>query len=415
MESFLLKSSLSLIVLYGLYRLMLCYEFNHQLNRCIGLTCILFSVTFPFVQFEGLSQTNQLPETFYAVANGTEDFQEAVSSVISGNSVGILFLLYAVGAAVFLVRCIVGIATLLSLYFNSPKCQRWGFKVVRLSRDLSPFTFFNVLFIGNNHIEDSEMETILLHERVHRDQYHSIDAVLLEALTIIFWFNPAMWFFSRAIRAQHEYIADYRVLQKGIKPIDYQLILFKSRTGTSIELGNHLSNKTSLIKRFNMMTKTKSNSKGSYLRASLFLALMSMILCLGASSDRREAPQNDNVASYEQGEEAMYNIIRQRITYPAISRRENRSGSVRVSFTVNEYGNVEDVGADTGAEGHLLKEVFVAGFKSPSSEEEPKGIDDVLQAESVRVVEGFGRFIPAQKDGKPVSSVLILPIKFKLN
>ena len=186
MESYLLKSSLALIILYGLYRIVLRYEFNHQLNRFIGLACVLFSISFPFVEFKDLPQGNNLSGTLYMMAKSTGDFQNTVSSVISKDTMSIFLLLYAIGASVFLFRCLVGLTTLVRLYFTSPKSYRWGFTVISLSRSLSPFTFFNVLFVGNNRIEDSEMETMLLHERVHRDQYHSIDAVLLEALTVIF-------------------------------------------------------------------------------------------------------------------------------------------------------------------------------------------------------------------------------------
>jgi hypothetical protein len=412
MENYLLKSSISLIILYGLYRIMLRYEFNHQLNRFIGLTCVLFSISFPFVPITDLSQARHLPGTFYAVAAGTADLQDNFSSMISKKNLDIFLLVYGIGACAFLVRLLIGLVTLLRLYFHSPKSNRCGFKVVTLSKKMSPFTFFNMLVIGNNPIEDSEMDAMLLHERAHRDQYHSIDAVLLEALTVIFWFNPVIWFFQKDIKAQHEYFADEQVLAKGINPLAYQLVLFKARTGTSMELANHLSNKTSLTKRFNMMAKTRSNSKTGYWRASLFLALMAVILFFSAFSGRPEEIKVDKTATYEQGEQAMYQTITKQIRYPASARSENRSGLVQVSFTVDEKGNVGNVEATAGNVGSVMKEVVVVGYTSSSAS--AKGIDDVLKAECVHVVESLGKFIPAQKGGKSVSSVLTLPVKFKL-
>lgn len=412
MESYLVKVSLCLIILYGAYRLMLRYEVNHQLNRFIGLTCILFSATVPLAQFKDLLVPTQLSDPFYFVAKRTVDFHQTVSSTMSDNTINIVLFLYAIGVSVYLLRYLVGLAKLLTLYLNSPKSCRWGFTIVSVGADLSPFTFFNVLFIGNNRIEDSEMETIVLHERAHREQYHSIDTILLEALTIMFWFNPTIWLFRRDIKAEHEYFADRRVLQNGINPIDYQLMLFKAQTGASIDLGNYLSGNASLIKRFSMMTKTRSKLKSSYLRICLFIALMSVILFLGAFSGRTEEAQIDKIATYEQGEEAMYQTISKRITYPASARRENRSGLVRVSFTVNENGNVERIESEKGKDGYLLKEIVVIGWSESS--QKAKGIDDALKAAAIQCVEGLGNFIPAQKDGKPVSCVLTLPIKFKV-
>jgi beta-lactamase regulating signal transducer with metallopeptidase domain len=412
MESYWIKSSLSLIVLYALYRIMLRYEFNHQLNRFIGLTCILFSICVPFVEFKDVAKAGQLSDMFYVVTSGAAGFQETVSSALPENTTDIFLLLYLVGASVCLLRCIVGLATLLRLYVNSPKSRRWGFTVVGLNRHRSPFTFFNVLFMDIDHPEDSDMETMLLHEQVHRDQYHSIDTVWLEALTVVFWFNPIMWLFKRDIKAEHEYYADERVLEHGISPMEYQLMLFKARTGTSLELGNHLSNKISLIKRFNMMTKARSKSKASYGRVSLFLALMSVIVFFTAFSNRRGDPQNDTPATYEQGEAAMYKTLTERIKYPSTARTENRSGLVYVSFTVNENGHVEKIKAGSRADGHVLKQMLVVGYSQSS--QDAKDIDDALKTASVQAIEGLGKFTPAQKNGKPVSSVLTLPIQFKL-
>jgi hypothetical protein len=412
METYLLKASLSLIILYGFYRITLRFEFDHQLNRFLGLTCILFSTNFPFIEFKDIPQPNELPEALYFVAKGTADFQETVSSATANNAISIVLLLYAIGVSIFLLRCLYGLATLLWLYFNSPKSYQKGFTIVTLDRTISPFTFFNVLFIGNDRIEDSEMEMTLLHERVHRNQYHSIDAVVLEVMSIVFWFNPAIWLFRRDVRAQHEYYADECVLEKGINPIDYQLMLFKVQTGTSIELGNYLSNGTRLIKRFNMMTKTKPKAKDSYLRVSLLIVLMSVILFLGAFSGRNEGAQIDKIATYERGEQVMYETILKRIAYPVNARSENRSGLVLVSFTVTESGDVVNVQAETREDGFLLSEIVVVGWSKSS--QDAKGINDALKAAAVQAVEGLGKFVPARKDSKRVKSVLMLPIKFKL-
>ena len=412
MESYFLKSSLSLIILYALYRIMLRYEFDHQLNRFIGLACVLFSISFPFIQLGDLSGSIEMPVTFYVVSKETADFHEAISTVISNEASGSILILYAIGAGFFLLRSVIGMVNLLTLYMKSSKSERWGFKVVSLDREMSPFVFFNVLFIGNNRMEDSEHQAMLLHEEAHRVQCHSIDALILELLSIVFWFNPAMWFFMRDIKAEHEYFSDKKVLEAGVDPLYYQLVLFKARTGASIELGNYLSNKTGLIKRFNMITSAKSKSKGGAVRASVFLALMVAIVFLSAFSDRNWRMQVDKIATYEQGEEAMYKSLTRRIDYPSSARNANRSGVVYVSFTVDEYGIVQNVSAETGNTGSLLNEIVVVGNSNSSLE--AKGIDDALKAASVSAVGGLGKFIPAQKDGKAVTSVLTLPVQFRL-
>jgi hypothetical protein len=412
METYLLKSSISLVILYALYRIMLHYEFNHQLNRMIGLTCVLFSMSFPIVQFNAISQGTLLPVTVYTIAAGTADLQEKFSSAIPETTWSIFSMVYGIGTCLFSLRVLIGLLTLLGFYFNSPRDNRWGFVVVTLPGKMSPFTFFNILFVGNNNTDDVEMEAMLLHEQAHRNQYHSIDAVLLEVLTVIFWFNPVIWLFRRDIKAQHEYFADEQVLKKGINTRDYQHILFKTQTGTSVEVANYLSNTTSLTKRFNMMTQPRSNSKTMYWRASLFFILMSVILCFSAFSDLRENIQVDTPPVYEQGREALIKTVQKQLKYPSSARRENRTGRVHVSFTVSETGDVVNIEADKGKEGYAMQEIVIVGYYT--STETAKGIDDVLRNEAMRVVATLGKFIPAEKDGKPVKSVVILPIKFLL-
>ncbi|MCD9018030.1 M56 family metallopeptidase [Parachryseolinea silvisoli] len=412
MESYLWKSGFSLVVLYALYGVMLRYERNHQLNRFIGLACIVFSIAIPFIQFKHVSQAGRFPGMFSVVTSGTADFQETVSSALSASTIDIVLALYILGAGVCLFRCVFGLAALLRLYMHSPRRHQWGFTVVDLQQPVSPFTFFNILFMGKENMDDTVRATMLLHERVHRDQYHSVDNIFLEVVTVLFWFNPVAWLFRRDIKAEHEYYADERVLENGIDREDYQYILFKARTGVPIEFGNHLSSKTSLIKRFNMMTKARTNPQHSYWRVSLYLALMSVIVFLGAFSGRTEEQPFDKIATYKQGEAAMYQILTKRIMYPATARHENRSGLVQVSFTVNEKGHVENIRAEMRKDGYLLKEMVVVGYHQTT--EEAKGIDDALKAAAVQAVEGLGAFIPAQKNGKPVSCVLTLPIKFTL-
>jgi hypothetical protein len=413
MEAYFIKASLSLITLYALYKIILRYELDHQLNRFIGLACILFSIALPFIQLKEVSTPSRFAGVVTAVADTTAGFQHNVTAALPERTIDIFLILYLIGAGICLLRCLSGLATLGWLYVTSPKKHRWGFTVVHLNRDMSPFTFFNALFIGTNQITDAEMETIIIHERIHRDERHSIDALLLELLTIVFWFNPAIWLFRKDIKAEHEYFADEHVLKNGINPIEYQLMLFRARTGAAIDFGNYLSNKTSLIKRFTMMTKTGTKPKGSYWRVSLLVGMMSIIVCFSAFTSQKD--NFDKVATYAEGEEAMYKAIMSQIMYPKTARNENRQGAVQVSFTVNEKGEVVNIKTGAVKGGYVLKEMVVTGYRSTAeAPKEVKDVNDVLKAEAVRVVDGLGRFYPAEKNGKPVSCVLTLPIKFTL-
>lgn len=161
-----------------------------------------------------------------------------------------------------------------------------------------------------------------------------------------------------------------------------------------------------------MMTKTKTNSAITrLLSATLVLALMVSTVIFSAFSSQTET-QIDQEAKYVQGDEALYNTIRQMITYPASARNANRVGTINVAFTVNEEGKVENPSVIKTPKGYVLNEVVVVGHSKYT--EVAKEVDDVLKAEGIRVVASLGKFVPAQKDGKAVSSLLTLPIQFKL-
>ena len=412
METYLLESSIALVVLYGIYRTIVHWVVDHRMNRFLGLACLLFSVSFSPVAWESFVGETTLNLTLQTIAFTAADLETEISSVLLESRASVFLIMYYCGVAFFGVRWLIGLFSLFFLYSNSRKDSRWGFRVITLDREVSPFTFFNVLFVGKQAPQKNEMDAIVLHERIHRDHLHSVDAVFLELLTIGFWFHPFMWLFRRDIKAEHEYFADQEVLRTGVSALDYQKILFETRTGISLRLGSYFSNTTSLTKRFMMMTKTKTNSAITrLLSASLVLALMASIVIFSAFSSRTET-QVDQLAKYEQGDEAMYNTIRQKITYPASARNANRVGTVNVAFTVNEKGKVENPSVIEAPQGHVLNEVVVVGYSKQT--EVAKQVDDVLKAEGIRVVATLGKFVPAQKDGKAVSSVLTLPIQFKL-
>ena len=226
MEAYFLKSGLSLAMLYVVYLLITYNESNHQLNRFLGLTFVLFSAGWTFIPIDRLFLTYEPNETFSILIKGAHDFQTNFPTTQSGDAMPIYLIIYWIGVVFFALRSLTGAMALLYQYLKSTKYRRWGFTVVALNKDVSPFTFFNILFIGNQHLREENRDVMLVHEQVHRDQLHSLDTLLLEVMTIVFWFNPFVWLFRRDIKAEHEYQADAQVLKKGISRIDYQQLLF---------------------------------------------------------------------------------------------------------------------------------------------------------------------------------------------
>lgn len=284
MESYLLKSSISLLIFYLLYRIILHHEASSQIKRFVGLTCVLFSTSFLLIPSFSLFPAESYPVVVQSVVETSSTFQRNFSDALPKESFSIFLIIYFAGVAVFFLRFLVGMLSLLRLSLSSKKMSGNGFIVMAVKKKVSPFTFFNLLFIQEDDLEKQDLRALIAHEQVHRDQFHTIDTLVLQFFTILYWFNPAMWLFQKDIRAQHEFIADDEVLKKGFDRLKYQDMLFQEQTGVSFQSVNYLSNKTSLKQRFNMMEKTKFNTKSSYFKTALFLPLMAIAVLISSFS-----------------------------------------------------------------------------------------------------------------------------------
>ena len=79
--------------------------------------------------------------------------------------------------------------------------------------------------------------------------------------------------------------------------------------------------------------------------------------------------------------------IAHHLKYPLIALENGISGEVLVQFTVDETGNVKDV--------------FIL-----------RGVDPTLDREAFRVVSLSPKWIPGRQRGRPVSTKMIIPVKF---
>lgn len=117
---------------------------------------------------------------------------------------------------------------------------------------------------------------------MHIRENHWFDLLFIELLTVIFWFNPFIWFFERSIKQNHEYLADKAVLAQGHGVGRYQALLINQLMGMQIiGITNNL-NFALNTNRLKMMTKTKTSAFG---RVKLMWALPAIALLLFAFAE----------------------------------------------------------------------------------------------------------------------------------
>ena len=110
----------------------------------------------------------------------------------------------------------------------------------------------------NDYLNGTIKNEIVYHELSHVQQKHSFDILLIEFIHVIFWFNPFIFLYKKAIQLNHEFLADEAVISKFENVQAYQYVLLnqvRKNSNPSITSAlNYLITKKRLI----MMTKPKS-------------------------------------------------------------------------------------------------------------------------------------------------------------
>ena len=191
----------------------------------------------------------------------------------------LLWLIYAIGVIVKLSKFGNGLRKIYKLYQSATVHQRGNYKLVLTKEIHLPFSFFNYLFWSQGtHIEEKDAGTIITHEVAHINQWHSIDTLLLEWLSVWLWFSPPIYWYKKSLKDIHEYLADACVL-KDTKTKQYgQLLLKQAQSSMQLALANHFLD-SQLKKRILMMTKNQSSNQAlmKYLSALPLLVLMIMV------------------------------------------------------------------------------------------------------------------------------------------
>ena len=98
------------------------------------------------------------------------------------------------------------------------------------------------------------------HELAHVNQKHSYDILFIELIRCLFWINPFLYFYKRAIQLNHEFLADEAVNNSFKNVYSYQVLLLeKAGMYKAINIASQFNYQVTK-KRLMMMTKTTSAS-----------------------------------------------------------------------------------------------------------------------------------------------------------
>ncbi|MEO1438433.1 MAG: M56 family metallopeptidase, partial [Bacteroidota bacterium] len=247
-DEYLIKVSACWALFYMLYFLLLRKETFFQENRIYLLFSLLVSLVFPFLPLGGVG-SGLLPEAFLPAININA---EAVVNV-EKSAANLLAWGYWIGVSFMGLRFLLSLWKLDQIRSASTVSYTSGIREVRSDLVESPFSFFRTLYLPVDMVENDEAyRQIITHERVHIQEFHSLDLILAELLAIFFWFNPFIFWYKKSIQHIHEYLADEAVLRVANRKHYHQTLLEQAVPGLS--LGHHFS-QSQLKNRFDMMKR----------------------------------------------------------------------------------------------------------------------------------------------------------------
>ncbi len=295
-----IETAICLALFYLAYRVFLKNDTFFKLNRFYLLASVVASLLMPLLNISMANNTGQnsfvtkylivpveqyeqdLSENMYnghfhgphgpmphhnsqltgtkLTANKTDDAQSVSvnASATKPNWLNIILAVYFIGLALFLLRFLLNFIRILVYVSKHPAQKISGMKVIRLEKNISPFSFLNFIFINRNDYPAEELAKIIAHEKVHILQKHSIDLILLELLLIFQWFNPFVWLYKRSLKITHEYLADLGTLNSGVELSGYQYSLLNQvMLENNFEIASTYT--FSVKKRIAMMMKKRSS------------------------------------------------------------------------------------------------------------------------------------------------------------
>lgn len=311
MITYLLKSILcSALFLLG-YWLIFQKEKTLRFNRFYLIISILASILIPFLSIEIGNETPiaTTEDFFVPIQHFTQVFVQpqtasTVQTVEEDFSWESLYLLtYSLITSALLFRFLKNLFVLIREINNSEKVVVDTITIVLLTRKMIPHSFMNYVFLNKIEYLNGDIEgEIILHESTHVRQRHSLDIVGLELMSIVFWFNPVLIFYKKAIQLNHEFLADEAVLNIYQNTANYQYLLIEKASQLNSFSFTSSLNFSITKQRLIMMTKSTSRTKAMLLTlTSVPLFLSAIALFSTKIIAQKETPVTTKAADTKDG------------------------------------------------------------------------------------------------------------------
>ncbi|MEL1253680.1 M56 family metallopeptidase [Flavobacterium sp. DGU38] len=381
---YIAKSSGLIVLFYCAYYFLLRKETFFNNNRWFLLAGLITSVLLPFFVYTKIVWIDPVPATDL---NFPEVYlsQIPVKNTFEINWNYVILPIYSIGVLVFLLKLIKDFYHLNSVLKAKNIQQQADYKFIDTSEKIAPFSYFQYIVYNSSMYTSSELENIIEHEKVHSDQNHSTDVLISQVFCLLFWFNPIIWLYKKAIIQNLEFIADKEASKKISNKKAYQYTLLKITTHEScVTITNHFYQ--SLIKkRIVMLNKNQSKKRNLWKYCVILPALTTFMLLFQVE-----------IIAQEKGSKSTENL------------NPDKVESIDV-FTINKNTTADEIKQRT----KTLKEKFnisaeVSELERNSTNEitsitinlkNEKGVTKIKKTVSPKGIEKIGIIIIKEKNG----------------
>jgi TonB family protein len=441
------QSSACLLLFYGFYLLVLRRERSFQFNRFYLLGTPLLALTLPLLRIPVAEPVAEATWVYVLPAQeativvaAPEEESLAWAAVLPWLEAG----LYLAGVLYFSFRLLRQLSLVRNLLRSRRHLAfRWqDCTVVPTSGNAPTFSFLRYIFFNEQPpVSEQEKLQILEHERVHVRQRHSLDVLYLAGLQIALWVNPLLLLYQKALAETHEYIADDEVVRSGHGSVQSyaQLVVRQLFWRLERPIGSFFSSSQTLNRIAMLKNPASSPKRWKQLLVLPMLAVSVLLFAfqrspLGIESSASQMasvllPQSENGPADQKGYTApadsnlmdRFNQITIVTDHPlsrhSLNPSENLTHSQPVSFK-GGFGalsnfmdqNVTLASALKQGQGSkvtvslVVKEDGTLSDVSVTKSSRP----DVDQAALRAVRATSGKWNPAIRNGKPISSTITL-------
>ena len=440
---YLLKTTVCWTAFFLVYHLLLRKVTFFHLNRWYLLMTAMAGLLIPAMEIQEAAE----PVMYYLepITIGVSEAEAVIQAAPSTIDLWqLLGWVYVLGGVVALARLLYGFYQIGALYRSGTKKPGNGYRIVRTDRPHAPFSFFHLLFWSTHfQVDEEDRRSIMRHEEAHIFQWHSLDVLFFEITAVLCWFIPPIYWYKKAMKTTHEYLADAHVTRGCSKKQYGRLLLRQSHSGTQIAISNALFS-SQLKQRIVMMTKNASSRQAvwKYFAALPVLAMLLLAFSFTSTNtvdalpllqaepavlpaptdsvpDKTKAPQKQaQQPKSEQKVAELFDVDELPVmgTCASLQGAERSACSDKELMTyIGKNLRYPEAAKKAGVQGVAAARFVIAADGSVTDIAIVKGLGSGCDEELTRILKAMPKWVPGKKDGKPVAVAYTLPVKFKLD